>query len=329
MGEYKLLREGSGIVYHYTSLDTFLKILDGVENGNFTFHATDIFSMNDPTEFYHGFKQLWDLLPQIENEYYSFLKSNPSLCKIDYKYLCNRFRLSNIWKKIEDDDNDRLNAYLKEMQKSYRSPFVISFSCHEDYLPMWSTYGDNGCGVALGIDVQDYYTKNVQDDGTIFYDFTKIDQSELRSVLVSYDDISTEHILAKYVRLQIGNYLRNVPSLDIDDKELFYYQMKSLDEITIIASSLIKNKAYEYEKESRLVAYMQDIKDVQFKISSKKRILPYINKAIPTSRLTKIVIGPCCDYDNVKNAIKNRLEQQNIHLEDEDFLKSKVPFRIV
>lgn len=329
MREYKLFTEGSGIVYHYTSLDTFFKILDGVKNKNFTFHATDIFSMNDPTEFYHGFKRLWDLLPEIENDYYSYIKNNPMVFKIDYKFLCDRYRLSNIWKNLEGNNDEWLKAYIEEMQRTYRSPFVISFSCHEDYLPMWTTYGDKGMGIALGIDIQEYFTKNIQDDGTILFDFTKIGQNELRSVLVSYEDITMEHFLAKYVRIQIGNYLRQITSIDIKDKDLIYYQMKFLDDITHIASSLIKNKAYEYEEESRLVANKKEIKAVQYKVSPTKKILPYIHIGIPTSKLKRLVIGPCCDFNNVKNALKTRLEQLEINLGDGDFIKSTVPFRLI
>ncbi len=329
MSEYKLFTEGSGIVYHYTSLDTFFKILDGVKNKNFTFHATDIFSMNDPTEFYHGFKQLWDWLPEIENDYYSYINSNPRNYKIDDKFICDKFRLSNIWKNIGGQNEEWLKAYLEEIHKSYRSPFIISFSCHEDYLPMWSTYGDKGMGIALGIDVQEYYKKIIQDDGSVLFDFTQIGQNELRSVLVSYDNITTDHFLAKFVRIQIGNYLRLITSLDIKDKDLIYYQMKYFDAITIIASSLIKNKSYEYEEESRLVTNMRDINDVQFKVSPTKKILPYIHVGIPTSKLKKLVIGPCCDFNNVKNALKTRLEQLEINLGDEDFIKSTIPFRLI
>lgn len=329
MGEYKLFKEGDGIVYHYTSLDTFMKILDGVENEKFIFHATDIFSKNDPTEFYHGFKQLWDLLPKIENDYYSYIKSDPRAFKIEHKFLCGKYKLSNIWDNLGDANEEWPKAYIDEKQRSYRSPFVISFSCHEDYLPMWSTYGDKGMGIALGIDVQEYYKKVIQDDGSVLFDFSKIGQNELRSVLVSYDDITMEHFLAKYVRIQIGNYLRMISSIEINDNDLIYYQLKCLDDITNIASSLIKNKAYEYEEESRLVANKEDIKDVQYKISPTKKILPYINIGIPTSKLKKLVIGPCCDYNNVKNASKIRLEQLEIHLADGDFVKSKVPFRSI
>jgi len=327
MGKYKIFKEGDGIVYHYTSLDTFMKILDGVDNGKFIFHATDIFSKNDPTEFYHGFKQLWDLLPEIENDYYSFIKSDPRVFKIDHKFLCDRYKLSNIWNNLENGNDDWIRAYIEEIQRSYRSPFVISFSCHEDYLPMWSTYGDKGMGIALGIDVQDYYKKIIQDDGSLLFDFSKIDQNELRSVLVSYDDITIDHFLAKYIRIQIGEYLRLITRLDIKYKDLLYYQLKYLDDITNIASALIKNKTYEYEEESRLVANKEDIKDVHYKISPTKQILPYIHVGIPTSKLKKLVIGPCCDYNNVKNASKIRLKQLGIHLEDGDFVKSNVPFR--
>lgn len=98
--------------------------------------------------------------------------------------------------------------------------------------------------------------------------------------------------------------------------------------ITILASAMIKNTAYRYEEESRLVSFKQDENDVKYKLSSTKKLLPYIHVAISTSKLKKIVIGPCCDYNNIKFALKKRLEQLGIPLKDEDIEKSIVPFRI-
>lgn len=329
MSNRHLLKEGNGIVYHYTSLDTFLKILDGVKYGHFLFHGTDVYSMNDPTEFIHGFRQLWTLLPQIENEVYKNIRNHQLNSNIDECFLDNKFRLSNMWNSFKGKNNKWLKAYVEAMHQSYKSPFVVSFSCHEDYLPMWSTYGDNGNGVAIGIEIQSYYVRKVNDDGTAIIDFTKIDEYEISSLLVSYDKISVFHPLANYTRFCIVNYLKSIPNPKINDEALICLQMKALDDITKWASALIKNEAYKYEEESRIVSYRQEIKDVKFKISSTKKILPYIHIGIPISRFKKIVIGPCCDYNAVKTALKIRLEQQNIHLNDDDIIKSKVPYRVV
>ena len=324
-----VVREGNGIVYHYTSLDTFLKILDGVKYNHFIFHATEIFSMNDPTEFYHGFNELWSLLPQIEDNLYRTIKEKQQDYRIDECLLDNRYRLSNMWNNRGNNEEKWLNVYIKEMRQSYRFPFVVSFSCKEDFLPMWLTYGDNGNGIALGFDIQSYYTKLVKEDGSMLLDFTNYNENEQHSLLVSYDRVSLYHPLSREVCGSIIQYLRTIPKLNIDNDSLFYFQIKALDNITRYASALMKNSAYKYEKESRLLFNCQNTKELQFKISSKKKMLPYIKVGIPISKLMKIIVGPCCDFQTIKSALKTIMAQKNIHFNDENIIKSEVPYRIV
>lgn len=329
MIEKRLIKEGNGIVYHYTSLDTLLKILDGIKDDQLIFHGSDIFSMNDTSEFIHGFRQLWSLLPQIENDFYTSIKEAPQSYIISESFLDNKFRLSRMWDKLNGSKNSWLKAYVESMHRLYASPFVVSFSCHEDSLPMWSTYGDQGHGVAIGIDIQAYYVRKLLDDGTTLFDFTSCNEKEMHSILVTYDKISINHPLAIIAKKCIGYYLKSIPAIDVDDEILFHLQMRALDNITDIASAMIKNEAYKYEEESRLISYRKDMNDIRFKVSSKKNIVPFINVGIPITKLKKIVIGPCCDYLSVMNAIKVRLEQKGISLKDDDFLKSTVPYRLV
>lgn len=329
MGNYNPMREGTGIVYHYTSLNTLFNILDGVKDEKFIFHATNIFSMNDPTEFIHGFKQLWAILPKIENDLYNLIRNKSHSYNIEEIYLDKKYRLSNMWNSMNGSNRGWIKAYVETIRRTYDSPFVVSFSCHDDFLPMWSTYGDNGNGTAIGIEIQDYYIKTKRDDGTFLYDFTRIDENELRSIMVSYEQVTIDHLLAKFARINIGNYLRTIPEPDINNETLLCLQMKALDNIVKLASALIKNKAYKYEAESRLISYKEDIRDVNFKISPTKKVLPYIKIGIPMSKLKKIVIGPCCNYNEVKLALKTRFVQLGIPLKDEDIIKSKVPYRVV
>ena len=329
MVNYNPMREGSGIVYHYTSLNTLLKILNDVKDEKIYFHATDIFSLNDPTEFVHGFRQLWALLPQIENDFYSIIRKNPQSFNIEEVFLDKKYRLSNMWNKMNGSNKGWLKTYVEAMHQTYDSPFVVSFSCHEDFLPMWSTYGDNGNGIAIGLDIQDFYIRKESVDGTVLYDYTRIKDKELRSILVSYEKISINHPFAIYVRFYIGSYLRTIPKPDVDDKTLLCLQMKALDNITKLASALIKSEAYKYEEESRLIYYKHDINDVNFKISPSKKILPYIKVDIPVSKLKRIVVGPCCNYQEVKSALMTRLGQAGIPFINKDIVKSKVPYRVI
>lgn len=327
MKKRSLFKEGDGIVYHYTSLDTFLKILDGFKYEYIIFHGTDIFSMNDPTEFVQGFIDLWTLLPQIEDTLYRHIKEAPHDYNIKMNLLDDKYRVSNMWKIMGGDDESWLKAHVEAMHQSYNTPFVVSFSCHADYLPMWTTYGDDGKGVAIGVEVQDFFKRIQLEDGSFYFDFTKIDTNEYRSLLVSYDKITINSILAKYAWFQIRNYLEEISAIDFDNDSLLLYQSKALDNIVQISAALNKNEAYRYEKEARLISFKQDIREVKFKVSMKKNLLPYIRIGIPVNRLKRIIMGPCCDESSVKNALRVRYKQLGIPFDEECIVKSEIPYR--
>ena len=59
-------------VYHYTSMDAFLCLLESIKKSSdqksFIFRATNIFFLNDPSEFIYGQKILMEVLKVIEYE---------------------------------------------------------------------------------------------------------------------------------------------------------------------------------------------------------------------------------------------------------------------
>ena len=202
-----LIRQGSGVVYHYTSLDTFLKLLDGIKYGYFKFWASDIFTMNDPTEFYHGFEKLWKLFPEIEDNLYKRIREKPNLFQIDTTSLDDQYRLSNIWQRKYNikDVKEWLPEYVNMLHMIFKTPFVVSFSCQKDFLPMWSTYADSGKGVALGIEVQSYYVKKQLPNGKYLIDFSKYDPTDLHSLLVTYKNVTIQHPLSFYFQTCLSN----------------------------------------------------------------------------------------------------------------------------
>lgn len=324
-----LFKEGNGIVYHYTGLDTLFKILDNVNNDNLVFHASEIFCMNDPTEFYHGVEQIWSVFPIIEEEVIKSIKTSEQFSDINKLYLDNKYMLSKIWNELYKNNQDWFALYVENIRHSHHAPFVISFSCLDDFLPMWENYGNNGLGVAIGIDIQEYYRKVQRDDGTIIYDFTNIHSSDTYSLLVSYEDLSTNHPLASFIRAVIINYYKDLSHKEYNDESILDLQFKKFNEIMMTASCLIKNKAYKYEQESRLLAYCNNKNDIKFKTTQMKTIIPYINISIPISKLNSIIVGPCCDYSNVKYVIKTRLEQLGINFNDDNIIQSSVPYRVL
>lgn len=329
IGKKNYIRQGSGVVYHYTSLDTFLKLLDGIKYGYFRFWASDIFTMNDPTEFYYGFEKLWKLLPAIEDNLYKRIRENPDDYQINTTFLDNKYRLSNIWKRKYNikEVKEWLPEYVDMLHEIYKTPFVVSFSCQRDFLPMWSTYGDSGKGVALGIETQSFYVKRKLPDGKYIFDFTRNDPTELHSLMVTYKQVTIQHPLSFFFQRNLCNYLKSISSISADPESLDKTQMDVLDNMFIIASALIKNKSYSYEEESRLLYDRWRMKDVKFRTDANNNIIPYIYVGIPIGKLKEIIIGPRCNFKKVKQALMIRFKQIGISLCDENILKSNVPYR--
>ena len=324
-----LLKEGSGIVYHYTSLDTLFKMLDGINNDYLQFHASDIMSMNDPTEFIIGFNKLWKLLPQIEDDYYDLIKNDVNHFQISLKTLDEKFRLSRIWNVEGQEKSEKkvIHDYINLMHKSFRLPFVISFSCQKDFLPMWSTYGDKGYGVALGIDIQSYYIRKKDENGKTLFDFTNYNEAEPHSLLVSYESISTSHSLALYAKSLIRSYLLKIQDFIDEDNKIEKAKKETIYNTFTISSALIKNKVYSYEEESRLVCNCNDYREVKFKMNSHKEVTPYIYVNIPVSKLKEIVLGPCCNEESTTLMLTTRLKQLGIELPKNAISKSCIPYR--
>lgn len=324
-----IIRQGSGVVYHYTRLDTFMKLLDGIKYGHLMFWASDIFTMNDPTEFYHGFEKLWKLLPEIEDTLYKNIRENPNNYQINVTSLDNQYKLSNIWKRKFNinEIKEWLPEYVNMLHDIFETPFVVSFSCQKDFLPMWSTYGDSGKGVALGIEVQPYYIKSKLPDGKYVYDFTKNDSTELHSLPVTYKNFTIQHPLSIYFKTCLCKYLESIPLISNNPEKLAKAQMDVLDNMFIFASALIKNKSYSYEEESRVIFNKLRMKDVRFRTDASNNIIPYVYVGIPIDKLKEVVIGPRCNYKMVKQALLIRFKQIGLSLSDESITRSNVPYR--
>ena len=291
------------VAYHYTSIDTFLKMLDGVKDNLIFFHGSYISYMNDPTEFKYGFNFVHKLLEPIENEL---------LVQRDD-------RLSLIWN----------TDYIREKQidmltKTFQLPFVVCFSNHKDFLPQWEMYGDKGRGVSLGFDVQDYCKISKTKDGQTILDMTKYDDNEPHAIRVSYKNISNRHFYNVALLSMYNKYLDKIKNCT-DKEAKCRLQLDTLYSIAFNLSALIKHKAYAYESETRILFPRSSYNDVLFKTNGKGQMIPYIHIAINIKRLKKIVIGPCCDFDTTKTMIEARLKQlghNNVKV-----LKSHIPFR--
>ena len=292
------------IAYHYTSIDIFLKMLNGVKDNLIFFHGSYISYMNDPTEFKYGFNFVHKLLEPIENEL---------LVQRDD-------RLSIIW-----NTDDIREQHIDMLTETFKLPFVVCFSNHKDFLPQWEMYGDRGKGVSLGFDVQNYCKIYKTKDGQKILDLTKYNDKEPHALRVSYRNICNRPFIKAALYSMYKNYLEEIKTCR-DKEAKCKLQLDVLHSIAFYLSALIKHKAYSYESETRILLPRSKYNDVLFKTNNKGQIVPYINIAIDLKRLKKIVIGPCCcDYDTTKMMIGARLKQLN-H-KDVKILRSQIPYR--
>lgn len=100
------------LLYHYTSLETFGKILMGMKDSHIHLRAGNSLTMNDTTECIY------------------FLKSIQQTVG------------------LTEQDIDK----IIETKRKYDNTYIISFSDQKDDLHMWTCYGDDAKGVAISLD---------------------------------------------------------------------------------------------------------------------------------------------------------------------------------
>ena len=106
------------VVYHYTTMETMLKIAQGA-----SIWATSISYLNDISEGEHFVKLIRDRIP-------IYRETHPL------------------------EDEDIFKAFLGRSDLGFENrPFVASFSQEADSLPQWRSYCSNGNGVAIGFAV--------------------------------------------------------------------------------------------------------------------------------------------------------------------------------
>lgn len=279
-------------VYHYTSMDALLKLLQSVkvikEEECFVFRATNIFFMNDPKEFIYGQEILMDVLRDIESD----------------KDVDDNLRLSSTFSKKEEKSEEVwLKELLDENLNQNGSPYVISFSRNEDSLPMWLNYGDGGKGVCLAFaeyrskvltkkldpktiakaQVEIFDKLGAQD---IYYEGNSLNgkDNDLRQLLVSLYDY----------------YLKSINS--ISSNQLFEYKKEALSAFMQVTAPYIKTIDYKGEREVRLAKSIDSDKDnslneIDFRCNAKGHLIPYMKVEIPTKQLDYVRIGPLADKE--------------------------------
>lgn len=292
----KLIR--TKFVYHYTSLEAIFALLHGYHrNGNYlSFRASNIYKVNDPNEMVSGFNVIKDIILKYELQ----------------NQVPEEKRLSEIYNTLIYEDEckrDYLYGKGKEEVNHGIIPYVISFSKHRDYLPMWSLYGKKGKGVCLKFDLS-CLTNNMENclDGFVYYD------KRNNSVINEYD-----------INFLYDLYLRqysNVDKVPID-RRIF-----ELGTICFALSPFFKHKDYMYEGEFRIVynrSYTKQLSSRSSFLDAKSRIEPFVPINIPIDSLKEIIIGPNADYDVMSHILSIELKECGIS--SKIITQSKINFK--
>ncbi len=291
-------------IYHYTSLDTLLAILENYrkdkEKNGLIFRASNIYMVNDPKEMEVGYGIVKEYLKEYETTY------------IPKPYWLHEIANSNEYEAI--CKNNYFVGYKGFLTEPVIIPFIISFSAKRDYLPMWSLYGKTGLGVCLKFDafriIEAEYDGQI---GFVAYD----NKTGLKMMKESFSECYNWYLY---------EYKDKLDLLTIDKK------VHEIGNLCLYMSPFIKYRDYKYEKEFRLTCYKHYGDDIINTLSLNEFINPkiypvdkYIEVPIPVSSFKEVMLGPNMDKSIMAHIVKKELEECNIRVRVSE---SKISFRL-
>ncbi len=290
--------EHNDILYHYTSLNGFLSI---IETQSLFFSNVNF--LNDSKEIKHGVDIVLKAIEETE----------------------------------KDENSDILLKMKENIDLLYKSEkYVTCFSKDGDLLSQWRAYGNNGKGISIGFefsDLTDSFDKYLTGTHIEYDETTQIESIKeyINLIIEFYKKIEDnydwngqdfDNLVAKLIITFFNNVIYSFkhPSfidereyrlqLEIDNK---MYNKDDIDlkfratENLIIPYTIIKNSYASY-----LETKEPDETEPIFPL-----------KKLPIS---KIIIGPSLDYETVKIGIKQFLFEKGY--KEIDIEKSNVPYRI-
>lgn len=274
------------ILYHYTSLDTLHKLLSNIQNIDgeqcFSFWASELFFMNDPKEIILGFDNLIDILDKVEKE----------IRVEDNNEIREEYCLSSFCRQAINSGRNMHNVIKDNLCNSPNVPFAISLSKNNDSLPMWRSYGNNGLGVNLGF--SQLSLESCQHNKYCAYD-------------VSYD-VKFCDTLEPFIKKAYYAYLKKTHTEQIT----LDYKIQIILIMAFYICPMIKQNAYAFENEWRIVINSVDKNDVKFRVVQNKTIIPYCEFYIPIKNLKEITIGPSLNFKEIRRCLAKELESVGV-----------------
>ncbi len=332
----ELLRP-KGLLYHYTTLDGFLGILDS-DN----LRATHIRYMNDSKEFVDALEYLSAFIDEF---------------KVDIRTNLRQFL---DW--VMPTFNGWGGAYIVSFSDDDAQAAPVN-ACSGDRLSQWKAYSSAGRGISLGFDALAIDKSGcgqawILNEGVAFlrqcsYNFED-KEAEFRRTGKGMAQVSEKELdefasaITWKFELNVMELMSKGASLDALGPTAVstWKHRTALIAAFVVNATLFKNKAFFEEKEWRIVMlpsiFPEDRKRDGSKLPVRFRcgtmgITPYtefpLGLRTPESPLRKIVVGPTPHMEQALNAIKMLLEDRGVRLKSKDFtdgvevVPSQIPYR--
>lgn len=278
------------LIYHYTSMECFLNMLDTFEkNGSkeFEFWASSIFYMNDSSEFYHGYDVLMEnYLPMIENE----------------MQLPENLRVSQTWKvaKTREKEVEFQKKFINNLMLNNETPFIVSFSKSKEDQMLWDRYGDKGRGVCIVFKEYDYkyIPALIPKDSDVEVD------RHISVFDVSYND-SLDDSCMKVLKETYQKYSKEAKEKP-DEMELFKLKLTYLSSFANVLAPFIKTKDFAFENEIRLIEHASDGKHVSYRCAKDGTLIPFLKIKVPVEAFKAVYVGSASRVELNANALQSR-----------------------
>ncbi len=284
-------------VYHYTTLEALMGgIIPNSNKDKIVLRATKASYVNDPKEMQVDLKSIHEDVKHI-------------------KFLADLF------------DKKKLND-LSFQEYVY----LLSFTENKDFLPMWSMYGKNGNGLVLEFDKKlltsshPLLVKCIYPRSQRYYDILELinrifeaDKEKPKFTkgrfFLTLDKMRTKESNFRERKIRVRKEC-NCESCLVD-----FGDMLLMASLPLVA---YKHKAYEYEKEVRLITIDDNSIVVNYR-EKNGMVIPYIEHKINRTALKSITIGPTLDFERSKASLEMFLKSRGFS--KVKICKSEVPYR--
>ena len=250
-------------------------------------------------------------------------KTNEEIClwASHYMYLNDPTEIAIIQEYI----NEILDKYFVEKDNdktiidliSDTKYFITSFSTTLDSLPMWSMYGKNGSGIALGFDKDAIHrgSKNEPLCRCVYLDKEVKNKIEFFCERYKGKKITKEDFS---IGLGFSLFAILLATVLKGNKEQF-------DDIVSFLQFImgLKSPAYNFENEIRLIVQPED-SEIKYR-SQNNLIIPYTENFFPKKVLKEIWIGPTNDMERTEKSLRSYLDNKGFS--DVKICRSIIPLR--